>query len=153
MRVAEAASEMLQLLPSLQEEVSRAELVLALARIVGGERSFTRLWRRARRDVATGLSQALSSCRRRLRRSAQASPQMLAALDACNESIACGDLSAAGPLLRSALAMLPVSHLNDVLPLILPACRELLRPDNPALRECLVLSVHVLGESITCVRR
>jgi MFS family permease len=153
MRAADAAGEMLQLLPALQEEVSRAELVLALARIVGGEPSFTRLWRKARRDVATGLSPALASCRRRLRRSALATPEMLAILDACNESIAGGDLPAASPLLASALAMLPASRLGDVLTLMLPGCRELLRPENPALRECLVLSVHVLGESINCLRR
>ena len=62
MRVAEAAGEMVRLLPTLEEEVSRAELVLALARIVGGERDFTRLWRKARRDAGTGLSQALIPC-------------------------------------------------------------------------------------------
>jgi HEAT repeat protein len=153
MRAAEPAGEMLRLLPTLQDDVSRAELVLALARIVGGERSFTRLWRKARRDAATGLSQALIRCRKHLRRLALGSPQMLATLDACVESLACGDLPAAAPHLRSALAMLPVSQLGDVLPPILQGCGDLLRAETPALRECLVLSVHVLNESLNCLRR
>ena len=152
MRVADPAGEMVRLLPTLQEEVSRAELVLALSRIVGGERDFTRLWRKARRDAGTGLSQALIPCRKRLRRLALASPQMLATLDACIDSLARNDLPAAAPHLRLALTMLPTSELGDVLPPIIQECCDLLQSANPALREGIVLSMHVFSESLHAVR-
>jgi MFS family permease len=152
LEVAEPAGEMLRLLPTLQEEVSRTELALAVARIVGGERGFTRLWRKARRDAGTALSQALISCRKRLRRLALAESQMPATLNACIESLAGDNLPAAAPHLRSALAMLPMSQLGDVLPPIVQGCHDLLQAENPTLREGLVLSVYVFDESINYLR-
>ena len=152
LRVAEPAGEMVRLLPTLREEVSRAELVLALARIVGGERDFTRLWRKVRRDAGTGLSHAMIACRKRLRRVGLATPAMLAALEASTEAMARDDLPAAAPHLRSALTMLPVSPLGEVLPPIIQGCAGLLQAENPALRECLVLSVHVFSEALNGLR-
>jgi HEAT repeat protein len=152
MRVAEAAGEMVRLLPTLQEDVSRAELVLALARIVGGERDFTRLWRKARRDAGTGLSQALIPCRKRLRRLDLATPEMLATLDACVDSLARNDLPAVASHLRSALTMLPTSDLGDVLPPIIRECCGFLQSADPDLREGILLSVHVFKESLNCLQ-
>ncbi|MFB3890733.1 MAG: MFS transporter [Phycisphaerae bacterium] len=153
MRVAEPAAEMVRLLPALREEVSRAELVLALVRIIGGERDFTRLWRMARRDAGTGLSQVMISCRKRLRRMAYASPQLLPILDACIDSLARDDLPAASSHLRLALTMLPTAKPGSALPALIEGCVGLLQPGNPALREGIVLGVHVFSESLNGVDR
>ena len=127
-------------------------LVLALARIAGGERDFTRLWRKTRRNLDTELSQAAIACRRRLRRGRLTPAEGLAALDAFVESLAGGDLPGAGLHLRRALELLPADRLDGALPAVLQGCRDVLSCDSPALSECLVLSVHVLREAIDRLR-
>ena len=94
MRVVGAADEMLSFLYESDDDSLRAELTLALARIVGDEAHFIRLFRQTQgAEVETALSQAVSTLKKPLRQSFPGNEPLTVMVERCAEAFARNDMT------------------------------------------------------------
>ena len=104
-----AVPQLLSFLQECQDEDTRMELALALARIIGNEHRFVQLWRQMRAEPGTAASRVIASLKRRLRRWAghrPGDPGALSAIDRCAEAFARGDLERGAGLMASFIPLL-----------------------------------------------
>jgi MFS family permease len=109
LRAEAAVAQLLSFLQECQDEDTRMELALALARIIGNEHRFVQLWRQMRAEPGTAASQVITSLKRRMRRWVAHRPRdagTISAIDQCAEAFARGDLERGAGLMASIIPLL-----------------------------------------------
>ncbi len=141
LRHREAAGDILELMAEPSD--SAEELTLALARLVGGERHFIRLWRGMQGGLGAAAAQAASGWRRLLKRQ-QGDAGELSQLMAEAEQAFVQDRPEEGAeLVGQLLRRLGADPLPEPLPEIMRGCEELLARYGASYREALMLALHV----------
>ncbi|GIV80222.1 MAG: hypothetical protein KatS3mg050_4616 [Litorilinea sp.] len=139
-----ATRPLLTLLRDCRDEATRMELALAVARLVGQEGRFIRLWRQARGQPGTALSQAVSAVAREWRRHLGQEEPRLAELATCAELFAREELLAAAQALSQLLLQAPATLYDEEILDVLHECGLRLRLCGVRRLEYLLLAVHTL---------
>jgi MFS family permease len=143
--VAEATGEILELLGESEDEASRMELALALARIVGDEHGFIQLLRQARLELGTATAQALAGLNKKLERLYPDEPALAATAAAAADALAHEDLPAGSARLVDLIHELPGACAGDSHQLILTEAARRLAHDGVLRHEYLLLAIHALN--------
>ncbi len=144
----DAVSDILDCLDKAQGESVRSELTLAVAGIVGGEKQFITLWRKAAREMGTTLSLAIDSVSKWARKLDIDGEQVKALLNACSESLATDDLLAGSRHLIDVIERVGVEKFSPGCTAVLQWCSRRLASDDPLRTECLLLAVHCLRHGL-----
>jgi len=147
LRVSGATGEILSLLRNASDETARMELAFAVARIIGHERMFIRLWRQMRTEAGTAASRAALSLKRKLARLYPERRDLAAALDECALALAREDLAGGAALAASLIAALPLEQLGEVRGVVLRECEQRLHEFGAARSEYLLLFLHTIATS------
>jgi len=144
LQVAEAVGPLLDFLRSRQESGARLELALILARLIGGEEHFIQIWRQARADASTGLSQATSAVLRRADRLPILDNQAHH-LNLCADAFARGELDAGAAQLTTLIGYLSLDQLTEARAAVLRECAAELAQHKAARQEYVLLALHALS--------
>jgi HEAT repeat protein/Na+/melibiose symporter-like transporter len=139
---AEAAGPLLRLLRAADSKDARIEFALALARLTGEEHSYIQLLRRAESEPGTALSQAVTTLKARLARSAYSQAEIEQALDTAADLLAHDDLRPGIGLLADALQRLPAESFLAPCGQVLHECAARVEEFGPARLEYLLLALH-----------
>ena len=142
--IVEAVGPLLAFLRTRQETGARLELALVLTRLIGGEEHFIQIWRQARAEASTGLSQATSTLLRRADRLPILDDQA-ARLSQCADSFARGELDEGAGHLRSLIEYLSLDQLAEARVAVLRECAAQLREHGAARQEYVLLALHALS--------
>lgn len=143
LRAVEAIGVLVGFLRSCEDEMLRSEAALALARIIGHEHAYIRLWWGMRRDAGTTAARTLMSGRRRMARQYGGSEVSQLAQE-CADSFAGGDLNGAVERLVALLGSLHQAAPAEAAPLILAECADRLREFSAARIEYIALALHTM---------
>jgi MFS family permease len=153
---AEAVPEIADMLWASQDMASRDELALALARMVGQESDYIRLWRAFRNDPGAAGAQAVLMLRPLaarhpiLQTSTQACGFALGdCLNACERGFAEGDRSGAVLSLIEVMRQLMRLNIAGVPSLLLQECMERLIEFSSMRQEYVVLSLYVVHVALS----
>ena len=145
LQAAEATAPLLTLLQEVENDGARLELALSLARIVGDEHAFMRLYRQTRLDLGTALSQAISALQRKRRRWMAPHEELQALLTDCATNWSRGALDEGARQLGRAAALLPEAVVTEPAELILQQCVTQMAAEGAARLEYVLLALHVLN--------
>ncbi|MCB0205770.1 MAG: MFS transporter [Anaerolineae bacterium] len=148
MQVEEATARVLVLLDAASNSSSRAELALAVARIVGDEAHFIQLLRQARREPdepGTALAQAMLALHKRLRQEWAVADDFLADFDDCAMTLARHQLEEGIDCLADITDVLAQYVSDENQQLILYTCAERMSQHGADRIEFAVLALHTLG--------
>lgn len=151
LRYREAADEILGLMREPSEAAE--ELALALARLVGGERHFIRLWRSMRTGLEAPAAQAAQGWRRALQRWRPDDADLKRLLAQVERDFLDERPDQGAAHLQQLLTRLAAEALPSPLPEIMRGCAEMLAAHGPAYREALLLSMHVIGAALGYLRQ
>jgi HEAT repeat protein/nitrate/nitrite transporter NarK len=143
LRCREAAPDLLAYLG--EQEGPAEELALALARIIGGERRFIRLWRGTRADFSAGVAQAIGAWRGKVKRLKPPRPELQEAVEAAYDYFILEDAEAGRQELARLLTRLMYDPFPEPLPLIMRECALLLEQDLGPQEETLLVALHAVG--------
>ena len=152
LRAYEATDGLLNLLRTLHDECNRMELSLALARIVGNEHYFVRLWRRPRSEIGTVASQAMLPLKKRIKKLHMDDGNFLRVFDDCAEAFAENDLLRAAALLKSVINYLPMEDFGKTFADILKDYAERLDEFGASRIEYLILSLHTIDAALNSIQ-
>jgi len=153
LRASEAAGDLLWYLAAADGEGIRKELVLALARMLGVERYYVRLWRSARKDRGTAASQGLGVVRKGLVRSGVTDPGLIEGLARSEEALADEDSRGGCALLAAAAEALPAGVFGLPAETVLRECAGRLRGFGDARPEYVLLTVTAFHAGTDAVLR
>lgn len=154
LRVTEALDDVLALLRRLKGEKLRDEVALAVARMVGEDKHYVRLWRAARADFGTSCSEAVVVLRKKITASPLANPETLALMEACMQSLASHDLKKGADLLCRLIGKCCMSEVfHGITRRVLKECVERLSEFQEARREYIILSLNTLNTGLVSFRR
>jgi len=145
LRVAEAIPLLLDLLRQREEQLTRMELALAVARIMGHEHTFLQLLQQVNKDAATAISQALFAWKKQLNRSRNEAAELLTAIYACVEMLGREQLAEGIELFRCLIDLLPQEQLPAYSCTILRHCLEGLMGHGSNRMEYVVLTLHAIS--------
>lgn len=142
LRSEKAVSTILQFLSETENEGARIELSLALARIIGGERSFIHLWRQTKQDVGTAVAQALTPLKNQL-------PEVVTDdLIHCSSVFAQQRITEGRVLLVELIRQIPDGIYLPVARQILDSCADRLAEDETENLDYLILILCVLEDGL-----
>lgn len=148
LQASEAIDSLLSLLAGAEDEITRMELALAVARTVartaGDEHYFIQLVRQTRGESGTALSQALSALKRKVGRLSKEDAQTLAALDRTSDLLARNDLHAGAASLQQFLKLLPLWQFPIKAATVLQDCALQLETTADKRIEYLILALYTL---------
>ena len=144
LQVVEAVGPLLDFLRTRQDTGARLELALVLARLIGGEQHFIQIWRLARAEASTGLSQATTSLLRRADRLSILDNQAQH-LTQCADAFARGGLDEGAEHLCNMIDHLSLEQLAVARAAVLRECAARLRELGSARQEYLLLALHALS--------
>ncbi len=144
LRTTEAADELLDLLRVTDNQGARLELALTLARLTGDEHSFIQLVRQVREDAGTAMSRSISSLKRTAARVHTDSPALVAAIDACADALAHGDLNRGVAYLADIIRTAPPKDAGSPAGRILQGCAREFDAHGAQRPEYVMLALHVL---------
>ena len=142
--VREAIRPILRLLYTSTDETMRAELALALVRIVGEEGDFVRLFRQMETETSTAATQTLTQIKRTLT-DLPAFAVLRGAIHECAELCAQEQIDKAAMHLGEALQRLPAHSFDPDRSQILAECTEQLIHAGAARREYFILAMYLLS--------
>ena len=148
LRADAAVPELLSFLRTLQSESSRREVALALARIVGRERYFIRLWREMRSDPGTAGSRALLALQRKMKKPHFATPEIQNLLADCAAALGRNDLARGAEMLTRLIRTLPADELRDPHAVILRDCADRLAEFRDTRLEYILLCLHTVNAGL-----
>lgn len=141
MRVKSVTPQVLDLLHASQDDASRREVALALARIVGDEHHFVQLHREVHRQPATASAQAALALKKRVEGRV---PALAEALDATATQLAREEMEAGLVALAGALRLATAQPLPTHQRQILDDCADHLASAGPSRLEYAVLALHTV---------
>jgi MFS family permease len=142
--VREAIRPILRLLYTSTDETMRAELALALVRIVGEEGDFVRLFRQMETETSTAATQTLTQIKRTLT-DLPAFAVLRGVIHECAELCAQEQIDKAAMHLGEALQRLPAHSFDPDRSQILAECTEQLIHAGAARREYFILAMYLLS--------
>jgi hypothetical protein len=145
LRVPEATKPLLALLEIAGDEGIRRELALSLARILGDDRNFIRLFRQLNADTGTAVSQAISRLHKRWRKKLARNGELDDLMIACAATWGRDDLDAGARLLAQLVDMIGNELPTTPASAILKACGVQLREHGAARSEYILLALHALN--------
>ena len=149
LRMSKAAFKLLDLLYTSQDEESRLELALALARIVGDESFFIQLWRSTRGEAGTALAQTVEMLKKkwlRWNKPGADDGEITALLTASAAAFAANDLADGTAQLQAFLATAPLDACEYINMLICQECATHLAEFKETRQEYVLLALHALHE-------
>lgn len=146
LRADSAMLEILDELDAATNPVARRELALALARIIGDDAYFIRLWRRLAADPDTATAQALLALKKRLCRLSEGDAGLPDDIDAASEAMASGRLDEGTRLLAAIMRRLKLDMPadGDAVTTVLAHCAAAVASTSDGRVEYLVLMLHAL---------
>jgi MFS family permease len=144
LRVPESTLPLLGLLRKCQDNVTRMELALALARIAGDEGHFIGLFRRVRAQPGTALAQSLNDIKKLFNSHPANSPDIQLALAECADRFAQEQLNRGAVQLGEMLCWLPATLFDKNLRQVLEECASQIQRSGAARLEYPLLALHLL---------
>ena len=148
LQVREIVSELLDYLRMRQDEGARAELALALARLIGCEGAFVRLWRKVDHEPGTALAQNLRRLHRPLKRLEGEDKTLRMTGEATTHALEEGKIDEGARRLSGMLIRLPLSAFDPVLALLLREYAARLEESGVRRMEYFVLALVTLEITI-----
>jgi len=152
-RAEQALDDLMALLRRLANESLRGEVALAVARVIGNEHQFVRLWRSTRLDFGTGCAQALAALRKRIAAKWPSSAQRDETLDAAEQTLAAQDLDVGAENLGRLIRYAPLDRLPPRLASVLVACGCQLEQSGAKRKEYVLLTLTAIHAVLTTLRR
>lgn len=143
-RTREGVDRMLEVLRDSEDERGRRELALALARIVGEEHVFVRLFRQEGVALGSIGTQVMAGLRARVAGSGLGGEDIVGAVGECEDALAREDLERGLALLRAVIGLLPVEKYDEASLAILRQCAEGLAEHGPQRMEYALLALHAI---------
>ena len=144
LNMTEAVGPLLEFLRTRTDPGARLELALVLARLIGGEQHFIQLWRLARSQAGTGLSQAATALHRRTDRR-PALDNHVHHLELCADAFARAELDEGADHLRTLIDYLPMDQFDAARAAVLRECAARLAEYRAARQEYVLLALHALS--------
>jgi HEAT repeat protein len=148
LRTTSATSTLLEMLYATQDQSTRLEIALALARILGNEHNFIQWWRSLRAASGTALAQAVTALKKKPICSTTHNGDLTDALDRCAAALEYNDFTAGIVLLAESLHQLPLPTRADAATLILHECAQRLTESGDDRREYLLLALVALDAGL-----
>jgi hypothetical protein len=142
LRVEGSVDQLFDLLQQARSEVSRGEIGLAIARIIGDEKYYLQHWRSLHADFNTSTAQALLSFQKPAERCGLA--ELAEVSEASANSFASGDLDSGLTSLVTMLRWLPKSDLDQTTATVSLRCIDGLQKYGKERKEYILLSLHTL---------
>jgi MFS family permease len=142
LRAAGSVGQLFDLLPQARSEVSRGEIGLAIARIVGDEKYYLQHWRSLQSDFNTSTAQALLAFQKPADRYGMA--ELAEVAEAGSRSFAAGEIDAGVTILTTMMLWLPNQDLDDIMAEVLRRCIASLQEYGGTRKEYVLLSLHTL---------
>ena len=152
-RAGQAFEEIVALLRRLPGESLRAEVALAIVRIIGGEKHFVRLWRSTRMDFGTGCARAIADMRKSLVNDWPKSGPRDAVLDKAEHALAAQELDVGAENLGYLIRYAPIARLPSRLASVLAECGCQLEHLGAARKEYVLLTLNLLYKAGQYLRR
>lgn len=152
-RAEQALDDLMVLLRRLSGDSLRGEVVLAIARIIGDENHFVRLWRATRSDFGTGCAHALVVLRQRMASDWPGPGPRNEMLDAAEQALAAQDLDVGAESLGRLIRYVPLDRLQPRLASVLVECGCQLERSGAERREYVLLMLNVLHMALMVLRR
>ena len=142
LRVAGSVEQLFDLLVQARSEVSRGEIGLAIARIVGDEKYYLQHWRSLHSDFNTSTAQALLAFQKPADRCGMAELAEVAEVSA--KSFAAGEIGSGVTSLATMLQWLPKRDLDETIVEVSQRCIDGLQEFGDSRKEYILLSLHTL---------
>jgi MFS family permease len=142
LQVEGSIEQLLDLLDQARSEVSRGEIGLAVARIVGDEKYYLQHWRSLNTDFNTSTAQALLAFQKPAERCGMA--EMAEVAEASANSFASGDLDLGVTTLATMLRWLPKRDLDRTTVVVSQRCIAGLQEHGKRRKEYILLALHTL---------
>lgn len=152
-RAKQALDDLVALLRRLSGDSRRGEVALAIARIIGDENHFVRLWRATRSDFGTGCAQALAVLRKRIVSDWPGSGPRDEALDTAEQALAAQDLDVGAESLGRLIRYVPLDRLPPHLVSVLVECGCQLEQSGAERQEYVLLTLNILYTALMGMRR
>lgn len=140
----EATGQILGILRTSREEITRLELALTLARMLGDEHHFIRLLRQLRADAGTATAQELAALKKKLEKLSLENAALLTLLDECIDAFAHDELAGGTALLSQFLHQLPHDTIRVACSAILEECAHRLAQYGASRHEYVLLALYAL---------
>ncbi|MBZ0288866.1 MAG: HEAT repeat domain-containing protein, partial [Anaerolineae bacterium] len=137
----DAVDLLLPLVKATDNDGARLELALSLARMIGDEQRFIRLWRQSKHDVGTMSSQTILALRHHFGRDRTELEQVI---EATAETMAHANMNDGALLLSQLIRLLPQDQYDPASLKILNECADRLREFGAERVEYLLLTLHNL---------
>jgi HEAT repeat protein len=152
-RAEQALDDLMALLCRLSGDSLRGEVALAIARIIGDENHFVRLWRATRSDFGTGCAQALAVLRKRMVSDWPGSGPRDEALDTAEQALAAQDLDVGTENLGRLIRYVPLDRLPPHLTSVLVKCGCQLEQSGAERKEYVLLTLTAVHAALVTLRR
>jgi hypothetical protein len=146
--VVAATPELLARLAACDDEANAGELALALARIIGNERSYIQMARSLRSQPGTALAQSVANARRSLPRALPNGSELTMALQAIEDEFARDQIDSAARALGKWIQCLPTDSYRAEYNTILRDASCKLEQYGNSRPEYLLLALHSLTEGV-----
>ena len=148
LRCTEALEAIAQLLRNAEGKIQRAELAWALARIIGGERYYVRLWRKSSMDFGTTVAQILLDIKKDLFRLCGSNTNTAEILNKCVGNFAGGDFDSGTILFTELIDALIEKHSDGTAATVLAECARCLKEMGASRTEYVILGLHAINAMI-----
>jgi len=152
LRCTRAVPDLLACLRRLENQSSRMEVALALARTVGHEQYFMRLARDMRSEPGTPAARALSALRKKMARLGIHVSETRRLAGECEEALARGNMDGAAELLVKTIRAFPAADPDAALAAILDECADRLAQSGAERIEHVPLALHTLNAALDRMR-
>ncbi len=146
LQVTEAIGQLFDLLQAADSVVSRGEIGLAIARIIGDERYYLQHWRSLKSDFNTAAGQSLLALQKPAEQCVR--PEIAELAAACANRFASGDLDGGIRILTTMLQWLPKEQLDDATVKVAQNCMVDLAVNQEAQKETILLALHTLDSAL-----
>ncbi len=147
LRVKEAVEQLFDILKQTESEVSRGEIGLAIARIVGNEKYYLQHWRSLHSDFNTSVAQSLLALQKPAEQ--RGTPELAELAEASAHHFASGDLESGVVILTTMLQWLPKRDLDESIVKGLHCCMDGLQEYDGSRKEYILLSLHTLDSAFS----
>jgi len=154
LHVTEVLDDIMALLRRLTDEKLRDETALAVARMVGEDRHYIRLWRSARADFGTSCSEAVMALKKKIMAGPLANQETGALMEDCAKSMASGDEKKGADLLRQVITHCCMSNIFEVISQkVLKECIERLSEFQEQRKEYILLALNTINAGLVMYKR
>ena len=145
LQATQATGDILSYLWEVDSEMLRREAALAVARIVGDERVFIRLWRQFQADPGTAAAAALLTVHRNLTKRGRIPAESLRIMEECTQAFGLEELDRGRELLVQLLYQLPTEDFGVTASVVIDECRRILSQSGQQRTEYILLALHTLS--------